>query len=560
MFEKVSVRARLFLLSGSIFVAFLGLLGAIALHQRADLVDKRVTELAHITELAHGILQGYHAKAASGELSGEAAREQAFDAIRAMRYDNGNYVWLNDMVPTVVLHPAKPALEGEDVSRLKDPNGVTLFVEFVKEVRANGSGVVPYHWPKPGATTPVRKLSFVRGFDPWGLVVGTGSYVDDIEAAFADMLLWLAGIAVVGFALVSSISWVIIRSITRPLTHMAAEAGALAAGNTDVEFSAAERRDEIGLVARSIAAFRDQIREQNDLASKVKLSAEQQQNRQDTIDQLIQEFRKTVGDALDDVSAQADTLQATAGEMNSVAEETSSRAQQARSAAEQANGNIEIGAGAARELSDAVREISGQVAKTTEGVTDATRAAATSTERVASLSSAAQKIGDVVSLIQAIAEQTNLLALNATIEAARAGDAGKGFAVVAAEVKELATQTSKATEEISGQIFGIQGSTKDAVAAIEEITTRVDDVMVFTQAIASSVELQSASSQSIGESIEAAVGGTQTANSEIESLVSAAAHTSRNSDQVLTRAREVGSQAVALRRDVEQFLQAVAAA
>jgi methyl-accepting chemotaxis protein len=560
MFFRISVGMRLGMLMGLVVLCLIGILGAAAYQDRDRSYAERRIGLTHLVNAATSTIESYHKRSIAGEFTEEQAQEFAKEAIRGMRYDNGNYLFINLRGDALIMHPARPDLEGMTSQDLIRDFGSSSLPTFYDIVQSQGSGFHDYVWRRPNSDDPAGKTAYVTMYQPWEWVIGTGAYVDDIEAAFQKNLVWLAGIALGLVLLLAIASHFLIQSITKPLARTVQEAEALAAGDTEIQFTDADRKDEIGTVARSIAAFRDRIFEQQRLAREAAETADAQTRRQHLVEGLVSRFRENVSHLLTAVGDRIGTVKTTATELSGLASASSERAAGASVSADSANGSIETTAAAAQELTFAIREINSQVSKTTEGVQGATEAANKSSQRVTSLSNAAIKIGEVVTLIQAIAEQTNLLALNATIEAARAGEAGKGFAVVAAEVKELATQTAKATEEISNQIADIQGSTNEAVAAIDEITSRVEEVRNFTTAIAASISQQESATESIAQSVVQAVEQTKSAKSEMEMVVTSARETDDGSLVVLRGADEVADYAEKLRGEVDTFLDSVAAA
>jgi methyl-accepting chemotaxis protein len=304
-------------------------------------------------------------------------------------------------------------------------------------------------------------------------------------------------------------------------------------------------------------ATHEDVTEQR-LAEQQRSSMQQLETRRAAIEEAIAEFRKRVENVLKIVSDGASSMQMTAVQLLDSSEQTSQRAQGAVQASNEASTNVETAATAATEMSSSIEEISQQLSRTTDVVRASVSEAETTNDQIASLAEAAQKIGDVVKLIRDIAGQTNLLALNATIEAARAGEAGRGFAVVAAEVKSLAVQTAKATEEIASQILAVQGSTTGAVDAIRGIAGRMREINTFTTAVAASVEQQNAATGEISHNVRSAAQGTNMVVSVLSEVAGAATATRTSAQTVLSASQSVDSAVAKLRGEVETFLSKVA--
>jgi len=348
--------------------------------------------------------------------------------------------------------------------------------------------------------------------------------------------------------------------IARPIARMTEKMRALAADDTSITVDGTDRKDEIGEMARAVDVFRRHaVERQAQEAAKERERAEQQA-RQQVVDGLIARFREAATNMIAQASRASEELGAVSGELSASATESRSRADSAREASIRASTNVQSVASAAEELTASITEIAGQIARTSSMVGTAADDARATNARVAGLSAAATRIGEVVGLIEAIAQQTNLLALNATIEAARAGDAGRGFAVVASEVKTLAEQTSKATEEISGQIAAIQAETRGAVEAIRTIATTMEEVNGFAAAIAGAIEEQSAATNEIGSNIDSAATGTGAVAEDIAELNAAVVGTNASAVRVLDVSRSVNAVTERLETEIDGFLRSVAAA
>ncbi|PZA13261.1 methyl-accepting chemotaxis protein [Rhodopseudomonas palustris] len=365
------------------------------------------------------------------------------------------------------------------------------------------------------------------------------------------------GAMAIGFVL----AWLIGRAVSKPIVAMSGVMKELAAGNTNVEIVGSGRLDEIGLMACTVEVFRnnalecDRLKTEQEEAER-RVAAEHKAEMQ----RLADHFEGAVGEIIDTVTSASTELEASAGTLTSTAEHSQMLAGSVATASEQASANVQSVASATEEMASSITEISRQVQEAARIASEAVDQARKTNDRIGTLAQAANRIGDVVDLINTIAGQTNLLALNATIEAARAGDAGRGFAVVAQEVKALAEQTGKATGEISSQIGSMQSATQESVGAIREIGGTIERMSEIASTIASAVEEQGAATQEISRNVQQAARGTHEVSSNIADVQRGATETGSASSQVLSAAQSLSRDSTRLRDEVDRFMETVRAA
>ncbi|MDP2804349.1 MAG: methyl-accepting chemotaxis protein, partial [Gallionellaceae bacterium] len=432
-------------LSLVILIVMLGLLilSAFALYtEKTSLLEDRQVKTRHLVESAHSILVHYYDQQSKSMLTEEQAKAAAMGVIKSLRYQEKEYFWINDMTPRVVMHPIKPELDGKDVSDTKDPTGKQLFVEFVKVVKKDGAGFVAYMWPKPGFDKPVQKISYVKGFAPWGWVIGSGIYIDDIDAIFWNTTRWMIGIIAALSLIVFALLQIIIRSITNPLSDIQNAIRRIQTSKDLSQRVTITRHDEIGDIGDS---FNQMVESFQQIIHRV---IEGVYEVQKGSSQLYQSSNR-VSESSQKQSDAAASMAAATEEMLTSIEHVAENSRHTYSIANQSG---ELSAQGERAASDTAIEMS--------KIADAVNISSVS---ITQLGEESKQISDIVKTIKEIADQTNLLALNAAIEAARAGEQGRGFAVVADEVRKLAERTSKSTVEITRMIEKIQTETNDAV-------------------------------------------------------------------------------------------------
>nr|WP_249159877.1 methyl-accepting chemotaxis protein [Bradyrhizobium tropiciagri] len=544
-------------------VALLGLCAAgfLAGHlMQREMVQARIDQTKAMVEMAKNMAASLKKDVDAGKMTKEAAIAEFGKRANAMTYDNGaGYLFGTNYDGITVMAPDPKQIGTNRMDVLV--NGRKISQELMDGVKSKGDILVFYEYVKPGQETPIRKLGYAVAVPGFDMYVGTGAYLDDIDAKLRPIT-WLLGLAILGIGIISgSVAWLIGRSISRPLNMLGSRMREIADGKLEGDIPGVGRGDEVGAMASTVQIFKDnavRIRdlEQAEAATQARATAE----RRSVMENIANDFERSVNGIVRTVASAAAGMQTTAQSMTATASDASARAATVGAASDSASNNVGTVAAAAEELSSSVAEIARQVARSSEVASQAVADAERTNATVQALSTGAEKIGEVVKLIHSIAAQTNLLALNATIEAARAGESGRGFAVVASEVKALANQTAKATEEISAQVAAMQSSTGEAVTSIGGITATIAQMSEITASISTAIDQQGDATREIARNIQQVAAGSSEISAHIGGVTSAAAATGTAAGDVLSNARELDTQSGALRNAVDEFLQKVRAA
>jgi len=464
--SSLGVSKRLGILVASAVAGLAVLLAIFLTSERALILAERQGGVRQTVETAHGLAAHFHGLATQGKMTDGQAQGLALAAIRSLRYSGSEYFWINDMQPAMVMHPIKPELEGKDLSQNKDPTGKHLFVEFVNTVKQSGSGYVSYMWPKPGSEAPVQKVSYVQGFAPWGWVIGSGVYVDNVITTIQDRAMLMGLFALALAAVLLGVGLVIARSILHQLGGEPARAKSItesmAQGDLSVPIDL-KQGDEHSLL-HSLRAMRDNMA---GIVGRVRQGSE-------SVALASTEIAQGNHDLSSRTESQASALEQTAAsmeELGSTVRQNADNARQANTLAQSAS-TVAVQGG----------EVVGQMV-----------------DKMRAINESSQKIADIISVIDSIAFQTNILALNAAVEAARAGEQGRGFAVVAGEVRLLAGRSAEAAKEIKGLISDSVSRVDQGSALVEQARNTMTEVVQSIRRVTDIVsEISSASSEQSG--------------------------------------------------------------
>ncbi|EPY03538.1 methyl-accepting chemotaxis protein [Magnetospirillum fulvum] len=547
-----SFQSKLFIiisLSGLTVFLLLGL--SLGILNKAVIKERQFAVQSSV-DIAHSVLAHYARLEKEGTLSHEEAVRTALDTIRTLRYGEGEYFFVSDLSGIMLMHPIKKELEGKDLTNLQDKTGRYFYREFFE--KAGKSGYVSYYWPKPGHEAPVEKLSYVKAFEPWKMIVLSGVYMDDVDARFQDYAGLLILIGGIGLVVIIIAAVLFRRHMVTPLNAVTQAINRLLAGDTEVTLAASDRRDEVGVLTTAVLRFSENLQQMKALEASA--AAEQQKTeaaQREILNRLAIQIEDEIKSVAQAVASSAEEMREAANGLVTLSQSTSQQTAEISQASDRATTSVQTVASAAEELAASIQEIGSQAATSTRVASSAVEEAGKTGEQIRSLANSVDQISQVINLITDIASQTNLLALNATIEAARAGEAGKGFAVVAGEVKTLANQTAKATESIISQVQSVQSATSGAVEAIRTISARISEINGISAAIAAAVEQQGAATREIAASVHHAAHDTESVLSITRSVSEATNQVGGSASAISGTAETLARQASLLDHKISDF-------
>jgi methyl-accepting chemotaxis protein len=498
-FNSMKVRNKTLMIAAIALIGITAISVASLFSLKDRMLEEKRLKTMHLVETAHGMVDYYYKLSQGGKMPDEAAKAAALAAVKGLRYDNAKeYFWINDMHPNIVMHPIKPELDGKDASDMKDPTGKKIFVEFANASRNGKGGFVGYLWPKAGSQAPVPKISYVKGFEPWGWVIGSGIYIDDVNAAFWSEAKVLALFSALAMFLILLLSYLVTTSI---LNQLGAEPSFVAdvvkqIANGDLRITIDTKGHEGSLL--------------------------------EAVKSMVEKLKQVVGDVMtasDNVTSGSQQLSATAQQLSQGATEQAASAEEISSSMEEMASSIKQNADNSSQTEKIASKSAG----------DAKDGGKAVTETVGAMKEISTKIG----IIEEIARQTNLLALNAAIEAARAGEHGKGFAVVASEVRKLAERSQSAAGEIS------ELSTR-SVQVAETAGSMLTSMLPDIQRTAELVQEISASSREQDK-------GAEQINKAIQQLDQVIQQNASASEEMASTSEELSGQAEQLKDAISFF-------
>ncbi len=555
---QLGIRAKILIFPVISLVA-LAIVAAVSLIRlEATMMDDHKSRVRAVVDSSVSIVEDFEKRAAKGEIPLAEAQATAKNVLRALRFDGSEYLFVYDREGVSVAHGAKPGLEGKNLWNYQDPGGTYVIRELIQA--APKGTFVNFLWEKLGQEKPVPKVGFGRFTSGWGWMIGSGVYLDTVHAAFAERAWQIGGIVAVLALATFALAFALGRGFSQPILRLEEAMVSIARGELATAIPERGRSDEIGKMAHAVAVLKDSAEETARLrADQERAKTRAAEERHATLVNLADRFEASVKSVVDAVSQAAQDMQGASTAMSRTVTDASHLATDAAASAEEATASVSTVAGATEQLSASIQEIGRQVAQSNSIAGAAVHEAEKTNSIMAHLNESARRVGEVVELINNIASQTNLLALNATIEAARAGEHGKGFAVVANEVKSLANQTARATEEIQSKIAEIQEATGSAVTAIKGIGGTIGHISEISAAIATAVGQQDAATREIAGNIQQAAAGTSAVSGNLATVTRVTGEAGASAERVLSTAGGLSRESQRLRDEVTKFLTTVRA-
>ncbi len=535
MLSRLKLSTKLFLQVAIILICCSLVLVWTFLQFRQRVFEEKMVATKHVVHVAYSLVAQYEESVKKGEMKLPDAQKQALKELQNLRYAQNEYFWVNDLTPRMIMHPFNTALNGTDLSDNKDPSGKRFFVEMVNVAKEKGEGMVTYQWPKAGETKPSDKISYVALYKPWGWVIGSGIYVDDVQKELAQVSYIIMGAIILVILGSLLLAFLVTRSITVPVHKMVAVSEKLATGDIDVQVDV-DSKDEIGMLAQAFRLMIDNIRQsvksaalvaEGDLTVEIKPKSEKDMLAVSMLNMVhrLRNIFHDVKSAADNVASGSEQLRSSSEQMSQGATEQAASAEEVSSSMEQMISNIKQNADNAQQTEKIATKSAQDAREGGKAVGDTVKAM--------------KEIAGKISIIEEIARQTNLLALNAAIEAARAGEHGKGFAVVASEVRKLAERSQTA----AGEINKLSAS---SVQVAEQAGQMLDRMVPDIQKTADLVQEISASSKEQDT-------GAEQINKAIQQLDQVIQQNASASEELSSTAEELSSQAQQMQEAVSFF-------
>ena len=540
--SKITISQRLFSIIAIVATFFFVIIYFDLMVVKDQMMTDRHEKTQTVVEVAHSMIDKEYARFKAGEITEEEAKQLALAQLEALRYDESNYVWINDTQPTMIMHPIKTELNGKYLGNSEDVNGLKLFVEMVNVVKndPNKAGIVNYYWPKPGFDEAVAKVSSIKLFKPWNWIVGTGIYIDDVNEVFFELALRQLIVTIIILGILIFLINLTRLSIIKPIYKAGLAMTEIAEGDGDLtQRLMTDGKDEVTVLAKGFNSYTDKLEEiiisLRDLALKLASSAE--------------EFSATSQSNCDRASDQSEETEKVASamtQMTSTISEIADSTVHFANAAKEVYTNAENGRTKVDEMAHEMSDLSDSMKNTSTAITE--------------LNENSKQIGSVLDVIQGIAEQTNLLALNAAIEAARAGEQGRGFAVVADEVRTLASRTQQSTIEIESIIDQLQKRSTQAVGAIEHsrkssksISKKSDESKSALEEIVHSISKINDTSDHVASASKEQMSAANEIDSSISNISDMAQTTAMSSKEITVAAHELATLSEQLNELVLRF-------